>query len=446
MPLNPASVMTAQPLNIQSPLDAYARVLAAQHAQTQNVLAQQQLAEYQRARGEDEAVRNYFVKAQTAGTPTTSPEFVQGLLGISPARGMSYQQNVAAAQKAATEESARRAKLALDKIAMYRDALVNVRTPEQGYKWVMAQVNDPDMAGTPISKMSVMNVVIPTDPKGFEDWKNMEALGATEFIKLNKPHWLEGGGSQVPVSGLTGRPSETASPIAKTLTPGELATQATAAARLKFEKEKFKYEQDNPGQEIKESDDGLLAINKRTGVASPVRMSDTGKIVASGKALTEGQGNATAYGIRMAEADQILRNMESQGVINTGAIRAGVGGTLGAVPLIGESLGRGVDNVFNVLPSIMGGLSEAQQKTLQARVNFITAVLRKESGASIAPSEFATAEKNYFPAPGDSINVVKQKQASRQTAIKAMKIQAGRGAAEIEKYGGNRDDNWEIVK
>mgnify|MGYP003344358249 CR=1 FL=1 len=184
MPLNPASVMTAQPLNIQSPLDAYARVLAAQHAQTQNVLAQQQLAEYQRARGEDEAVRNYFVKAQTAGTPTTSPEFVQGLLGISPARGMSYQQNVAAAQKAATEESARRAKLALDKIAMYRDALVNVRTPEQGYQWVMAQVNDPDLAGTPISKMSVMNVVIPTDPKEFQDWKNREALGATEFVVL----------------------------------------------------------------------------------------------------------------------------------------------------------------------------------------------------------------------------------------------------------------------
>ena len=235
MPLNPASVMTAQPLNIQSPLDAYARVLAAQHAQTQNVLAQQQLAEYQRARGEDEAVRNYFVKAQTAGTPTTSPEFVQGLLGISPARGMSYQQNVAAAQKAATEESARRAKLALDKIAMYRDALVNVRTPEQGYKWVMAQVNDPDMAGTPISKMSVMNVVIPTDPKGFEDWKNMEALGATEFIKLNKPHWVEGGGSQVPVSGLTGRPSETASPIAKTATPGELLTDKREQERIRIE-------------------------------------------------------------------------------------------------------------------------------------------------------------------------------------------------------------------
>ena len=52
----------------------------------------------------------------------------------------------------------------------------------------------------------------------------------------------------------------------------------------------------------------------------------------------------------------------------------------------------------------------------------------KESGASISPTEFATAEKNYFPAPGDSETVVKQKQDARDMAIKAMKLQAGPGA------------------
>jgi hypothetical protein len=112
------------------------------------------------------------------------------------------------------------------------------------------------------------------------------------------------------------------------------------------------------------------------------------------------------------------------------------------VPLIGETLAKGSDNIFNTLPSILGGLNERQQQTIQARVNFITAVLRKESGASISPTEFATAEKNYFPAPGESEKVVKQKQQAREMSINAMKIQAGPGAKFIQPQEGQ----WEVVK
>jgi hypothetical protein len=105
-------------------------------------------------------------------------------------------------------------------------------------------------------------------------------------------------------------------------------------------------------------------------------------------------------------------------------------------------LSRGTDNIFNVLPTVLGGLNEDQQKAVQGRVNFITAVLRKESGASIAPTEFATAEKNYFPAPGDSEAIVKQKQQARETAIQAMKLQAGKGA----KYISSQQNEWSVVK
>ena len=145
---------------------------------------------------------------------------------------------------------------------------------------------------------------------------------------------------------------------------------------------------------------------------------------------------------------KILKNLENAGLKDTGLLRAGVSGAVGAIPLVGGSISKGVDNVFNVLPSIMGGLSEDQQKTLQARVNFITAVLRKESGAAISPSEFETAEKNYFPAPGESAAVLKQKQNARQTAIKAMKVQAGpTGAPEIDKHvSGGSNDGWSVVR
>ena len=190
-----------------------------------------------------------------------------------------------------------------------------------------------------------------------------------------------------------------------------------------------------------ETDQGISTFNPRTGQLSPL-MSGGQPVKGKGAGnLTESQGSSVAYGMRMAQADAILKPIEAQGLKDTGFIRSGVSGTLGAVPLIGETLAKGSDNIFNTLPSVLGGLNERQQQTIQARVNFITAVLRKESGASISPSEFATAEKNYFPAPGDSEKVVKQKQQARDTAINAMKIQAGPGAKFIQPQG-----QWEVVK
>jgi hypothetical protein len=126
--------------------------------------------------------------------------------------------------------------------------------------------------------------------------------------------------------------------------------------------------------------------------------------------------------------------LEKAGVKNTGLVSGVVGSTLGIVPLIGDKLEGMSGSVFNALPQILGGLSPEQQKVAQARINFITAVLRKESGASISPSEFTTAEKNYFPKPGDDASVVAQKQKTRELAIKAMGIQAGPGAKNIEQY------------
>lgn len=188
-----------------------------------------------------------------------------------------------------------------------------------------------------------------------------------------------------------------------------------------------------PSLQTVETDQGILTFNPKTGQAT--QLTQNGKPVMGKTAgqLTEGQSNAVTYGLRMTQADSILKPLEDAGLKDTGKIRAGVSGTLGAVPLIGEALSRGSDNIFNTLPTILGGLSPDQQKVIQARTNFITAILRKESGASISPTEFATAEKNYFPAPGDPESVVQQKQNAREAAIKGMKISAGPGAKFIEQ-------------
>jgi hypothetical protein len=143
------------------------------------------------------------------------------------------------------------------------------------------------------------------------------------------------------------------------------------------------------------------------------------------KPLTEAQGKSTAYGMRMESANKILTDLEKKGVTNTGIVRSAIGGTVGLTPFIGEKLQDATNALINPLPGVLGGPSAEQQQVDQARRNFITAVLRQESGAAIAASEFANEEKKYFPQVGDTPQVIEQKQKARELAIKAMNIQAG---------------------
>lgn len=81
-----------------------------------------------------------------------------------------------------------------------------------------------------------------------------------------------------------------------------------------------------------------------------------------------------------------------------------------------EQLPFGVGN-FNQSPEY--------QQAKQARDDFINAQLRRESGAAIAPSEYANADKQYFPQPGDAAEVIKQKEANRALALQGMVRNAG---------------------
>lgn len=61
----------------------------------------------------------------------------------------------------------------------------------------------------------------------------------------------------------------------------------------------------------------------------------------------------------------------------------------------------------------------------QASRNFISAVLRRESGAAISDSEYENEKKKYFPMPGDDADVLAQKAAARQQAMAGLKAEAG---------------------
>jgi murein DD-endopeptidase MepM/ murein hydrolase activator NlpD len=85
--------------------------------------------------------------------------------------------------------------------------------------------------------------------------------------------------------------------------------------------------------------------------------------------------------------------------------------------LVIDSIGGKFAGKFSQLPTLNFLKSGDRQSFEQAKRNFVTAVLRRESGAAISPTEFKTEEKKYFPQPGDKPETVKQKAISRNTVI-----------------------------
>lgn len=125
------------------------------------------------------------------------------------------------------------------------------------------------------------------------------------------------------------------------------------------------------------------------------------------KPLTEYQGKSVTFGTRAAEANNILNNLEGE----YSRISA------------------------NMLPSWLN--SAAGQQAQQAQQNFVNAVLRQESGAAINASEFDNAKKQYFPQPGDTPEVVTQKQRNRELVISGFARQAGPGGKDVFEIANN---------
>jgi hypothetical protein len=101
------------------------------------------------------------------------------------------------------------------------------------------------------------------------------------------------------------------------------------------------------------------------------------------------------------------------------------------------------ENVFNELaqlghdPTTLGSATQrlglfpeawksgTSKRQAQAENNFVTAVLRKESGATISPAEFEMAEKLYFPRAGDDPATLAQKAETRRAALASLKAEGG---------------------
>jgi hypothetical protein len=484
MALNPSISLGVRPLELANPLAQYGQVAAIQSAQNQNQLAQYQLGAAQRAEQTQNVLADAYNQSIDPDTGKINYNKLTGLLakggggaqipGIEKTR-REIEAAALAAQKTKSEIEKNEFQLTKDKLKHGWTSLGDAPTSQDAIKKLNEGVTKGyfDFATASAETQRLQNMT----PEQYKQYRVEKVLGLLDAkdklsFMLPKTARQDIGGQIVNIQDNPMMPGYgmpiAGGAIAKTPTFAE----QTGQGQLNLARAKFDFEKANPTMSIQEDPSGLLAVNTRTGVATPVVYGPTGfqaapaaapgasmmrqppaalpgqraaaipgmasvldqtamPLVAQGgermpgmpvagkeKPMTETQSNATAYGMRMKEANAILEDLSKKGVLK--------GAVIEATPLIGGTLGQ-------VLPSVLGGTSAAQQQVNQAKSNFITAVLRKESGAVISDSEFDREDKKYFPQINDSPAVIKQKENARKLAIKAIEVQAGPGAKNIQQ-------------
>jgi 3-deoxy-D-manno-octulosonate 8-phosphate phosphatase KdsC-like HAD superfamily phosphatase len=83
------------------------------------------------------------------------------------------------------------------------------------------------------------------------------------------------------------------------------------------------------------------------------------------------------------------------------------------------------------------GIGNLRKQVETLKENWLTANLRKESGAVIGEEEFAREDRKYFPQIGDSFEVRNLKKQLRQQAEQGMLLESGKGGTrEATQFGG----------
>lgn len=388
MPIDPRIALGVQPVQIDyqalSPVNQLAGALKLKGMQQENVLNEAKLAEYQR-----EVEGQNRLAADLAKNPELlKPENRAALLTQYGKYGQTVGAKLTESEKARTEESARRAKLHIDRAALYRDALVNVNDQQSALQWLQAQQNDPDMAGSPITKVSIMDAArsIPADPAGFNQWKQQAALGLSRYMELNKPQFFQqdlGGTKQITaVPGMGGT---------ATVVPGSVGTVTPTQAQLMTDardRERIKQEGQRLGLEGRRV--AVLEENQRRD-ADPAFQQRMAAAKVTGEAIAKGDVAA-----QQALPKIISRAEEGLRLIDEMVGKQEVRDTKGKViqpatkphPGFGQAVGAGLP--FRFIP----GTSEAD---FQARfdqlkgASFLEAFEALKGGGAITEKEGAKA-------------------------------------------------------
>lgn len=484
------NALIAQGYQFQAPPDPFAQYAKMQQldvGEQTNQLNRMKMQEYQRGMEEQNQLRQLY---STPGVDQTSPEFSRRMAAISPTAYQAYVKSVQEGKKSAADiglaeartleagagTEAKKQQLARDKSNFVKDSLSSLSfnpsdanitafaedavlnkylTPEQ------AQARKDQLLAMPINQRKIylaeQGMSTADTAKLFESKPVEKTDGQTK--------WMEETNPRLPTFGqrMTGAPT-----VQMKATPGENLTASTAASRLAFDQQKFKWEKDNPGHDLVQGEGGeYFAVDKKTRVMTPlmvggaapaaaasmgggqgargtIGVTDGGRaapaagvpFVGKSAGMTEAQGNAALFGSGMAQAQNVLAKASSKGVDTAPVTTSIVQGIVKYVPFgVGDKLVQDVMSVAQQDPTKLFGPDVEQQKVGQAQLAFAISYLRKTSGANFGQSELVNTMNEFFPSIGEDKAMVTQKAKARERVVQGMKLVAGpQGGKFIKQY------------
>jgi len=169
--------------------------------------------------------------------------------------------------------------------------------------------------------------------------------------------------------------------------------------------------------------------------AAPVGTNAPGTpFVGKGEKMTEVQSNAAMFGGAMAQAQNVMNELERKGVVKPNVLAETVKGLAKLSPAFfgsGENAAVTAESAIRQITDSLGGITNDQARLAQAQLSFAVAYLRKTSGAAFGPSEILNTVQEFFPLIGEEKPVMEQKTKSRERAIEGMKISTN---SEGKKY------------
>jgi hypothetical protein len=404
--------LQVKPVALADPVAQYGNVMAIQNAMNQNRLADLQYKQLQTAQSDEEAVKNAFTQAGGDLTGARNALMQKGL--YKPALALDEAERKRRMEAAnITEKDIKAAKDKLDITSTLIAPLVN--KPDLTHEDVVGVAKRLEQMGVlpagwertiPLNTLELPNFVRTKAMETAAGAKQLEAL-------MPKAHFADVGNAVVPLNqnplaGPVGAPVGAAT--AKAISPGQQLTADTTMRGQDLSANTALRGQDLTRQTAMEAaaragqhydPERGIVVNTQSNTAAPVVGPAGVPIGEKEKPLTDSQAKSLLFGARMQEANGIFDQLQKSGTDTAipGARLPGVG------------------------PVITAIAPENQQKLLQAQRDFLNAVLRRESGAVISPSEFSEGNKQYFPQVGDSAAVIEQKRKNRETAMRGVLVE-----------------------
>lgn len=374
--IDPSIALGVKPLQLDNPMNAMAMYSQIQGAQQANQLNQMKMAEYERARGEEEGIRNYLA----GGVDLNAPEGRAGLIKYGKT-GLEYGKLLSEQDKSRAELTEKRLKVAAEKTSMFRDALADVNSPQQAAAWLTAQHQDPDLKPI-VSNLRPLDQAlqnIPTNPADFAKWKQMNGLGMTKFIERN------------------------------TMTAAEKATDARAGQRLAQEAQAVTYQTDGDGNIVAvptKLAPGAVptarAVIAPGGGMQPLKAKDSSKTAVSEQQASYNIGRV------LTAAKEIGKIVEK----NPSVLKPGAG----------EALASSV----GLTGTANAARSADRQIVYGAQRDALDALLYLATGAAYNKEQLQGQMAAYIPAYTDEPEAVAAKQVRMAELIKSAKTRAGK--------------------